>query len=165
MPRAGPGPGKLLVGIDPEFGPNVLRSQVHDEALLRPRKGTQHAPVEVGVRDAQVRERLWITLATRRLRGSANHHCILPYAADRIWASPRSAGHIALRRRAMAEMARRTFEWPLREDGRRHVHTRVDTAELPVRHQTRRAGRPCTLVLTKPTPSSSASMQRAAART
>ena len=44
---------------------------------------------------------------------------------------------------------RRVFEWPLATDGRRHVHTRIDSAELPVRHQTRRQGRPYTLVLTK----------------
>ena len=29
------------------------------------------------------------------------------------------------------------------------VHTRIDSAGLPVRHQTRRKGRPYTLVLTK----------------
>lgn len=45
--------------------------------------------------------------------------------------------------------ARRTFEWPLAQQRRRHVHTRIDDAELPVRHQTRRKGRPYTLVLTK----------------
>jgi hypothetical protein len=44
---------------------------------------------------------------------------------------------------------RRVFEWPLATDGRRHVHTQIDSAELPVRHQTRRQGRPYTLVLTK----------------
>ena len=44
---------------------------------------------------------------------------------------------------------RRVFEWPLATDGRRHVHTRIDSAGLPVRHQTRRQGRPYTLVLTK----------------
>jgi hypothetical protein len=43
----------------------------------------------------------------------------------------------------------RTLEWPLAKDGRRHVHSRIDAAELPVRHQTRRQGRPYTLVLTK----------------
>jgi hypothetical protein len=43
----------------------------------------------------------------------------------------------------------RTFEWPLATDGRRHVHTRIDSAGLPVRHQTRRKGRPYTLMLTK----------------
>ncbi|MGH3468558.1 MAG: 2OG-Fe(II) oxygenase, partial [Thermocrispum sp.] len=45
--------------------------------------------------------------------------------------------------------SRRTFEWPLATDGRRHVHTQIDSAGLPVRHQTRRQGRPYTLVLTK----------------
>jgi hypothetical protein len=45
--------------------------------------------------------------------------------------------------------ARRTFEWPLRKDRRQHVHTRIDAAELPVSHQTRRQGSPYTLVLTK----------------
>jgi hypothetical protein len=33
--------------------------------------------------------------------------------------------------------------------GRRHVHTQIDSAELPVRQKTRRRGRPYTLVLTK----------------
>ena len=44
---------------------------------------------------------------------------------------------------------RRVVEWPLAQDGRRHVHSTIDAAELPVRHETRRAGRPYTLVLTK----------------
>ncbi|MGC9155752.1 MAG: 2OG-Fe(II) oxygenase [Ferrimicrobium sp.] len=41
------------------------------------------------------------------------------------------------------------LEWPLRQDGRAHVHHRIDASELPVTHQTRRTGRPYTLVLTK----------------
>ncbi|WP_063736576.1 2OG-Fe(II) oxygenase [Kitasatospora aureofaciens] len=45
--------------------------------------------------------------------------------------------------------SRRVLEWPLAKEGRRHVHSRIDSAELPVRHQTRRQGRPYTLVLTK----------------
>jgi hypothetical protein len=45
--------------------------------------------------------------------------------------------------------SQRTFTWPLAKDGRRHVHTQLDSAELPVRHQTQRQGRPYTLVLTK----------------
>ena len=49
----------------------------------------------------------------------------------------------------LGSRSRRIFEWPLATDGRRHVHTRIDSAGLPVRHQTRRQGRPCTLVLTK----------------
>ena len=49
----------------------------------------------------------------------------------------------------LSDRARRTFEWPLAQERRRHVHSRLDGAELPVRHQTRRTGRPYTLVLTK----------------
>jgi hypothetical protein len=49
----------------------------------------------------------------------------------------------------LGSRSRRIFEWPLAKDGRRHVHTQIDSAGLPVRHQTRRLGRPYTLVLTK----------------
>ncbi|GAA0734354.1 2OG-Fe(II) oxygenase [Dactylosporangium roseum] len=49
----------------------------------------------------------------------------------------------------LTDKARRSFEWPLAEQRRRHVHARIDQHELPVRHQTRRSGRPYTLVLTK----------------
>jgi hypothetical protein len=49
----------------------------------------------------------------------------------------------------LGSRSRRIFEWPLATDGRRHVHTQIDSAALPVRHQTRRLGRPYTLVLTK----------------
>ncbi|MDQ1017396.1 2OG-Fe(II) oxygenase [Streptomyces afghaniensis] len=49
----------------------------------------------------------------------------------------------------LGSRSRRVLEWPLAKEGRRHVHTRIDSAELPVHHQTRRQGRPYTLVLTK----------------
>ena len=49
----------------------------------------------------------------------------------------------------LGSRSRRIFEWPLATDVRRHVHTRIDSAGLPVRHQTRQQGRPYTLVLTK----------------
>jgi hypothetical protein len=44
---------------------------------------------------------------------------------------------------------RRTFEWPLAKQRRQHVHSRIDAAELPVTHVTRRQGSPYTLVLNK----------------
>ena len=44
---------------------------------------------------------------------------------------------------------RRSFEWPLAKQHRQHVHSRIDAAELPVTHKTRRQGRPYTLVLNK----------------
>lgn len=45
--------------------------------------------------------------------------------------------------------SRRRFEWPLAQDRRAHVHRRIEATELPVTHQTRRNGRPYTLVLEK----------------
>ena len=44
---------------------------------------------------------------------------------------------------------RRIFEWPLAKEHRAHVHQIIERHELPVAHQTRRTGRPYTLVLTK----------------
>jgi hypothetical protein len=64
---------------------------MHNEALLRPREGKQQAPVKVGVRDAQVREWLWLAPVTRRLGDFANHRYILLYAADRMYAIRRSS--------------------------------------------------------------------------
>ena len=49
----------------------------------------------------------------------------------------------------LEDKSRRTFEWPLAQQGRQHVHSRIDAAELPVTHVTRRQGRPYTLVLNK----------------
>jgi hypothetical protein len=49
----------------------------------------------------------------------------------------------------LEDRSRRTLEWPLAKDGRQHVHSRIDGAELPISHVTRRQGRPYTLVLTK----------------
>jgi hypothetical protein len=49
----------------------------------------------------------------------------------------------------LEDESRRTFEWPLAQQRRQHVHSRIDAAELPVTHVTRRQGRPYTLVLHK----------------
>jgi len=57
----------------------------------------------------------------------------------------------------MEDKSQRTFEWPLAQRRRQHVHSRIDTAELPVTHVTRRQGRPYTLVLKRPRRSSPAS--------
>lgn len=42
-----------------------------------------------------------------------------------------------------------TYAWPLAQDRRQHVHTTIDSHDLPVKHETTRQGRPYTLVLTK----------------
>jgi hypothetical protein len=44
---------------------------------------------------------------------------------------------------------RRVFEWRLAKEHRAHIHQIIERHELPVAHQTRRTGRPYTLVLTK----------------
>ncbi|MGH9209503.1 MAG: 2OG-Fe(II) oxygenase [Acidimicrobiales bacterium] len=49
----------------------------------------------------------------------------------------------------LTDPARQVNEWPIAKDKRQHVHTRIDGAELPVRHETRRQGRPYTLILSK----------------
>jgi hypothetical protein len=49
----------------------------------------------------------------------------------------------------LEDRSRRAFEWPLAQQRRQHVHSRIDDAELPVTHVTRRQGRPYTLMLNK----------------
>lgn len=49
----------------------------------------------------------------------------------------------------LAAPDRRTLEWPLAKQRRQHIHTRIDTAEVPVTHVTKRQGSPYILVLRK----------------
>ncbi|WP_433562091.1 2OG-Fe(II) oxygenase [Nocardia sp. CA-151230] len=49
----------------------------------------------------------------------------------------------------LTDPAERELAWPLKKDSRRHIHSRIDTQELPVTHRTVRTGRPFTLLLTK----------------
>lgn len=49
----------------------------------------------------------------------------------------------------LADPHEQAMLWPLAQQGRRHVHHHIDSAELPVTHTTTRTGRPFTLVLTK----------------
>ncbi|MEV0925535.1 2OG-Fe(II) oxygenase [Streptomyces spongiicola] len=49
----------------------------------------------------------------------------------------------------LSSRSRQVLEWPLAQARRRHIHSRIDLAGLPVSHTTRRQGRPYTLVLTK----------------
>ena len=41
------------------------------------------------------------------------------------------------------------FDWPLAKTQRAHIHGIIDSCDLPVRHTTRRTGRPFTLLLEK----------------
>ena len=49
----------------------------------------------------------------------------------------------------LADPVRQQLEWPLAQQGRGHIHQRIDASELPVHHETRRSGRPYTLILSK----------------
>ena len=49
----------------------------------------------------------------------------------------------------LADPGLRAVDWPLKEQSRRHVHQRIDGHELPVKHSTRRVGRPYLLQLVK----------------
>jgi hypothetical protein len=52
-------------------------------------------------------------------------------------------------REFLADSRQQRLEWPLVQERRRHVHQVLDAHEMPVRHRTRRSGRPYTLVLEK----------------
>jgi hypothetical protein len=77
-----------------------------------------------------------------------------PRRASADWSIELPAGGCACElcrtlRTFLDDKCRRTFEWPLAKERRQHVHSRIDAAELPVTHVTRRQGRPYTLVLNK----------------
>ena len=52
-------------------------------------------------------------------------------------------------RKFLEDSTQQRLDWPLNKEKRRHVHREIDAYELPVRHTTRRSGRPYTLVLSK----------------
>lgn len=49
----------------------------------------------------------------------------------------------------LAERSERSLEWPLATPGREHLLRQIDASALPVRHTTRRRGRPFRLILEK----------------
>lgn len=71
------------------------------------------------------------------------------------WAIEAPAGRAALGEladsllRFLASSDQRQLEWPLAQGKRETIHRFIDLHELPVRHETRRSGRPYTLVLEK----------------
>jgi predicted 2-oxoglutarate/Fe(II)-dependent dioxygenase YbiX len=77
-----------------------------------------------------------------------------PQRASGDWSIELSAGGCACElcetlQAFLSDQTRRIFEWPLAQQRRQHIHSRIDAAELPVSHVTRRQGRPYTLVLAK----------------
>ena len=86
---------------------------------------------------------------SRRLR----ERLARPRRAPDDWSIPAPAGcgcELCARLDAfLTDREQRVLEWPIVTASRSHVHSRIDSAELPVSHVTRRQGRPYTLVLTK----------------
>ena len=80
-------------------------------------------------------------------------HLSRPARAEDDWSLPLPDGCACELCRRLGEFlgssSEQQLEWPIAKDKRRHVHERIDGAELPVDHRTRRSGRPYTLVLTK----------------
>jgi len=76
-----------------------------------------------------------------------------PRRADDDWSIPAPDGcgcELCARLDAfLADREQRLLEWPIATASRSHIHSRIDSAELPVSHTTRRQGRPYTLVLAK----------------
>jgi hypothetical protein len=64
----------------------------------------------------------------------------------------------------LADPTAQTTTWPLAKARRQHIHHRIDDAELPVTHRTRREGSPHKLVLTKTTDLHHHDAQRRAAQ-
>jgi hypothetical protein len=90
--------GQLFIGVDSQLCGDVLRAQVHDEALLRPREGPEQAPVLFGVRNADMGKGLRrhgsVALrpppAARRREHFVSHAYIVPHATDKTLAWPHS---------------------------------------------------------------------------
>jgi hypothetical protein len=107
---------------------------------------------------------VWLRTAARA--GGAGSDIVLAETARRLrarlarprrapddWSIPALAGcdcELCTRLDAfLADRERRVLEWPIVTASRSHIHNRIESAELPVSHVTRRQGRPYTLVLTK----------------
>jgi hypothetical protein len=110
-------------------------------AAAEPPRGSEHGDAGFGELAADGAARLRVRLARPR-RASGDWSVPLP-------AGGCACGLCGTLRAFLEDRSRRTFEWPLAKDGRHHVHSRIDAAELPVTHVTRRQGRPYTLVLNK----------------
>lgn len=135
--------------------------------LLDAADATLHAEIAQALRnhDDTVLECLMPALRLAHERGAEDFDTIARDCADRLGSAlarpPRAADDWSIPwtgcrcdlcdtlRTFLTSPTQRNLAWPLATDGRRHIHTQIDSAGLPVRHQTRRQGRPYTLELTK----------------
>ena len=111
----------------------ILRAAKAVPAALRPRLG-----LDALARHCTRRLEAWLAQPARR---ADDWFITLPPGCD--------CEHCRTLAAFLADSSARRLEWPLAKDSRQHVHRRLDDHELPVHHETRRTGRPFTLVLTK----------------
>jgi hypothetical protein len=148
--------------MKPVFGA-VLRTyaehyNAHRQHKSRNQRPPEHDDQVVVLLDAPVQHRRVLGGVINEYRCSATW----PPTAPPGWRGPRAPDDwsITLPRSCTCDLCatletflsdpgRRSFEWPLAKERRRHVHARIDNAGLPVTHMTRRLGGPFTLVLTK----------------
>ena len=82
---------QLVIGIDLQLCSNVLRAQMHNETLLRPREDPKQASVVFGVRNTEMSERLRrrgevalrLLRPARRRAHFVSHAYIVPHATDK----------------------------------------------------------------------------------
>jgi hypothetical protein len=90
---------QLVIGIDPQLCGNILRAQMHNETLLRPREDPKQASVMLGVRNTEMSERLRrhgnvalrLIRPARRRAHFVSHAYIVPHATDKT-RTPRPPG-------------------------------------------------------------------------
>ena len=125
------------------------RTAAADDLVLAV-KGVGPLGLPISRRQAQL-----LLRSARPARGLLTTLLAAPMRAPGDWSIALPAGcKCALCRRLgafLADPAQPRLEWPLAKPGRQHMHQRIDSHELPVRHETRRSGSPYTLVLEKTT--------------
>ncbi len=96
----------------------------------------------------------WFAQAESRVREVLDIELARPPRASDDWSVPaewtcRRCDLCGPLQAFLRDPSQRVLEWKIAKHGRQHLHETIDRRGLPVRHQTRREGRPHTLVLTK----------------
>jgi len=155
--------GTSRLSVLADTGPALL-------ALLRSSRAVGRSDLQEQVVGTLLSAELpWqVPLGVLRLAGSdtsglasIHTHCLRilaaslarPARADDDWSIPPPVGCTgelgATLARFLSSPVERRLEWPLAKEKRQVIHQLIDRHELPVRHETRRVGRPYTLVLEK----------------
>ncbi len=145
LDRLGPQLAHVLAAASDELGTSIAEalqtSGEHADELLVPVL-REHQPPQTPALLALADD------CRRRLL----RHLDRPVRAEGDWSIPWAGCGCDLCARLaefLGSPSERALEWPLAQARRQHIHQKIDIAGLPVRHTTRRQGRPYMLVLTK----------------